>query len=181
MNRAWFLCCFILLLFLLLCELRENSFLLSPRRAVYMQVPPWVACVGFLFFGVRTAFAGDALPSLVSVCYRCAGVWLACVSREVGWWVVPTGGAWSLGPWQEGQPTGRWGHTPGSWQQQQQGECIPREMRAMGRARLQGPLWWRPLRSGCRCCLVTGPSVVAGGVHFWSPRWLQQFAATPAA
>ena len=34
---------------------------------------------------------------------------------------------------------------------------------------------------GSRQCLVTGPSVVVACTHFWSPRWLQQFARTPVA
>ena len=59
------------------------------------------------------------------------------------------------------------------WQWQCQGMCIPRVGEGNGLCSVAGP------SGGDRgTSLFTGPLVVAGCTHLWSPRWLQWFAPT---
>ena len=48
-NWKWFLCFLILLIFLLFCEFRRNSYLLWSWRAVFIWECPCIACIILIF------------------------------------------------------------------------------------------------------------------------------------
>ena len=103
-ENGWFLYFFIMLILLLLCEVRENNYLLWFLEGYLMWTGPWVACVGLLlFFDLRGCFWFGCFlsPSLVRAAFYslnrgCAGAWPMGIPREMG----VTGGTQSWGPQQ---------------------------------------------------------------------------------
>ena len=102
-NWEWFLCFFILLVFLLPCELRRNNFLLESWRAFYTQEHPCIACVVLIiFFWHGGSYWFGCLLSLSSACAGryplgrgCAGSWPAQAPRRRGQQLVPDPGTLS--------------------------------------------------------------------------------------
>ena len=88
-------------------KFRGNNYLPSSWRALYMRGYPWVACVGLVLFGRRTALHLDtcclfpqcaqAVPSLIGSVqvHR-----LCMVPGRWGRWVSPEGSIWLLDPGQ---------------------------------------------------------------------------------
>ena len=133
----WFLCYFILLIFFLFCEFRENSYLVLKG---YLDIEAFLASLwgltGFVCLFVFV-FVFVFVFLVVLFCFVCMradfGLYACCLSvqcvqdviplMEVCWYVAclcfqgvggqclgPVVNAWLLGPWQWQGPTGRWRH-----------------------------------------------------------------------
>ena len=85
-NLEWFLCFFILLIFLWLYEFRRNSYLLRSWRAVFVWQHPCVASVSLIFLVLWLFLVWMPALCFLSVCWPLSPwewVWL------VVWWPEP--------------------------------------------------------------------------------------------